>query len=266
MLSVKVLFLISLLYLIWTFSRKQQEIDWTFLLHRFFTIHWLAWSFLLAFINWFLRIYKWKTAVKPVRNISLKTAAEQQLTAFAWSVFTPANAGEFLHKPLFFHEKKAVAKAVLAEQLSQMFITSLLGILSFAYFYIHPIAAGGFAFISAIMLGLSCFYRPYACQLILLSLLRYVSFGLFLYSGLSHTGLTHISAGMIPIYFLVVSLLPLLPWTDIPVKSSVALWIFSVHPGGSSSLLALMFWLWVWNTFLPALAGQILGIYKTARL
>jgi len=267
MLSVKLLFVISMIYLVWTFSRKQQDIAWSLIFNQFFTGKWIAWSFTLATLNWFLRIYKWKLAVSTIEKISLKTASVQQLTAFAWSVFTPANAGEFLHKPLFFQEKKAVAKAVFHEQLSQMIITLFLGLLALSRLYTHPLIFKLFLGFTVLTTIWTIRSRTYFFKLILLSLLRYFSFGLFLYLGLHQAGMTNIhTAWMIPVYFLVVSFLPLLPWTDIPVKSSVALWIFASQHSGASLILVLIFWLWTWNTFLPALTGQILGIHKTLRI
>ncbi len=253
----------SMAYLFHTLGNKFPVHIFHIVKTHFLTPGWIFISLALSLANWLLRIYKWKITLQPLYCISWKDAVFQQLTAFSWSVFTPFNAGEFVHKPLFFSNKKQVMVRVGYEQAGQMAVTVLAGIAALL------ILSKNLALLPVLIIVLlavifSSKQPVYLSHLLFLSFMRYISFALFLGLGLqkiipvSHEIWLHI-----PLYFLAVSLLPLLPWLDIPVKGALALLIFQANPDAKLMTVALIGWLWLWNTFLPAFAGQVLWIWKS---
>ncbi len=217
--------------------------------------------------NWYFRVFKWQTALKPVYRISFKTAFCQQLKTFALSLWTPVNSGEFIGKPMFFqHNKRFVANAVAWEQFSQMSSTTLWGIFGVIFIF-HQNAIVWF--LPAIPVFV--FYNNYArlgkfASLLLLSSLRYLFFGgafAWLLHLFSSVDISHLISA-ITVYYFGISIFPLLSSSGLAARLITGIWIFE-RLGISSELTAsIIFWLWIWNSLIPAVAGLILHFKKPA--
>ncbi|NPA42534.1 MAG: hypothetical protein GXO27_00685 [Chlorobi bacterium] len=246
----------SSIYLIRLFRMKAGSIAWAEAAEKFLQWEILAVSALLAGINWLLRIYKWHVLVPGPRR-SFRQSAFEQLTAFSWSFYTPFNAGEFVHKPALHTRPKQALARVGVEQLAQMHATLMAGAIGAALMWASyaPLLYGVAA---ALFIGGAAYNKIYR-RAYILSLLRYGTFALLTAyilggpGGTDHAELVR----RIPLYYLAVSFLPLLPWLDLPVKTGVALWIFGTSATDPAMIAAAMVWLWLWNTFIPASAGLI---------
>lgn len=90
----------------------------------------------LAFLNRFFEILKWKNLVGSVRKISTKAAAEQVLGGLTAGIFTPNGVGEYAGKALYF--EKTLTKKILFLNLvcngAQMIITVVFGFFGLLYF------------------------------------------------------------------------------------------------------------------------------------
>ncbi len=249
----------SVIYLFYIFHHKSLRVDVMFLATRFVNPLWAGAGIVLGGLNWVLRIKKWQFLASGLQKTSFKDAAFQQLSTFSWSFFTPFNSGEFVQKPLFFDNKKAALKLVAYEQGSQMIITLWLGITALTIYFEFPVYIPVLLLITAA--AVCIFLRKKFRNILLLSLLRYFVFGGFLLILLilssDRTPDIFLLGSQIALYYAAVSFIPLIPGLDLPVKTSVAYLFFSGLFPAENSLLLIMLWLWIWNTFFPALAGQL---------
>ena len=219
----------------------------------------LTWgiTLLLAGANWWLRIYKWQQMASTVHPVSFRNAACQILKTYAWSAVTPFNSGEMLAKPVFFPaRRKQLFLTASWEQLSQMTITLIMGL---GTLWIHGkelmAALAGVTIIRGMrgkMFGLALW----------LSWWRYLIFGtLMVIMLVLHAQIPWSMAWTgVPLYYLGVSLLPVLSWGEWAVKANIALLVFPHAP--ADILLAIVLWLWCWQSLLPMLAGLFLLIRK----
>ncbi len=264
--------IVSLVFLVHLLLAKSMHVSFFDFPGRFFSIRILTASIILSTTNWLLRIYKWKTLIKNIQPLSFREAAYQQLVSTGLAVWTPANAGEFVVKPLFFAtNRKRLAGKVAIEQITQMIVTVCLGLIGTAgyFFRISPVVL----LILAITVPLLFFLLrknfgniPFSTlanpEILLLSLGRYAAFSLLFglllstYPGLQLSVMT--LAQSIFTYYLLVSILPVIPWLDLGIKGSAAVFVFGklgIDPG---FVLWAVIWMWLWNFFGPALLGQIL--------
>ncbi len=258
------LVVLTSVYLFFLLYEKWSEIGNFSLFKSLFSLKMVLISFSLAFFNWYLRILKWQLIIKTIRKIDFKTAAFQQLSAFSWSFLTPFNSGEFIHKPLFVQEKKKGVHAVGMEQITQLYITVFFGIPSLMILFDF----NNFFIASVVLLLLIPFLIKKWFYLLILSLARYFIFSFFMfYMILSVTpaGYSDLLV-LIPVYFFAVSIFPLIPWIDLPVRSGLAYWIFSSHIPDAIYISAVILWLWFFNSFLPALTGQIWLISRKEKI
>jgi hypothetical protein len=223
-------------------------------------------SIFMAAANWGVRILKWKILASSIRSVSTKEAAYQMLSTFSWSFFTPMNSGEFFRKPFFYKNKKIAAKQVMWEQISQMAATLLFGIPALAVFLTDNFRFAWLLVPVAVAQILLVFFlkTENRFRIWFLSIFRYIIFssqlGLLLYFFAEKHIPVHLLLGAVPAYYLANSLLPLMPWVDLPVKSSLGLWIFTRAGIPSAGILTAILWAWILNVFLPALVGQYLII------
>ncbi len=244
-------------YLFDTFNDKSNTAGGWEMLAYFASLKWILTGWFFGTANWMIRIEKWRFLASKIRKVSYIEAAFQQMSAYAWSFFTPFNSGEFIHKALFFDDKKQAVRRVFIEQVSQMLVTAWAG-LAAGIFY------AGFGEVSAFVLisgaVLMFFSSETWRKALLYSAVRYVVFGSFLFWVLFQSGMVKAEWNLlihIPMYFLVISVVPLVPWFDFPVKTSIALWILTPEVPDKRVIFLLMLWLWIWNSFFPALTGQI---------
>ncbi len=215
---------------------------------------------LLAGLNWTVRILKWQQLVSVYYPVGWKQAACQILKTYTWSVATPFNSGEFVGKAFFYDRlRKKIPALVAAEQAGQMAVTVLAG--SFGWAAGHW-AAWALAGLMPVSLKAGPHTGKIAATSLFWSAVRYLIFaGLFALLLAWTSPLSWIQAWRgVTLYYLAVSFFPLWIWTDWAVKGSVALAVFGPMGVAPATVLAVVFWLWIWQTLLPVGLGWILQL------
>lgn len=264
------------------------------------TITFLSISFflLLATINWFFEISKWKTLVSQIQEISFLTAMKQSLTSLTVSLTTPNRIGEYGVKAYFFEKNKRKQVLVLNffSNAIQMWVTTLFGIIGvgivfqqyglpfsssklvISLFIIGLILILGFRFkkkellikglsISNVFQKFQILSFQIKLKLVIYSVLRYLTFSLLFYC-LLHFFNTNISLmQFIPLIFsmyLISSVIPTIFIFDVVVKGGAAVWLFSLAGISEIPVLSTVLSMWALNFVIPSLIGGFyLLTYKT---
>jgi len=238
---------------------SQRGADWNPAIFNNFLQSPLTWavSFILSGLNWGLRIYKWQQLAGHVRPVTFRDALCQTLKTFSWSAVIPFNGGEILSKPLFFgkHRKKLFSLSTW-EQLSQMAVTVTMGLTALLW---H----GKALWKPAAMAVLS--YRGtqnIRYKALIWSWWRYLAFGgLMTYMLTAHAQVPLAMALVrVPLYYLAVSVVPIIQWAGWAWQGNMALLVFPSAEG--EMLMAVVWWLWAWQTLLPMTAGGLLLMFN----
>ncbi len=229
---------------------------------------------LLSLSSWLVESFKWQLLVKDFYGLRFRESVIHNLTAQAASFITPLRSGEYVLKTLYFpaDQKKNILNRVLLGNVNQMLVTVVCGIGALFFYtlnFVDPyiLLAGGLGM--AVMGGMVYFLIGKKLNLpkatlslwlptFLLSLVRYVLFSacwwLVLYQiepGLAL--LETITA--VAVFYLVVSVLPLIQLLDIPVKITLAGLVFSAIVNNESAIATATLLVWATNTLLPTLLG-----------
>ena len=255
--------------------------------------------FLLLFVNWGVEAFKWKIAISKIEDIPFRKAFGITLTAITASLVTPNRIGEvpvralLLNKNMF---KELTSRTVVAS-FSQFIITVLIGALAFGFvgeifdFKINTIiiylSSGVLSFIVLLMFFNSrgvkrlIYLIPYFSKnkiaeslddftfqdklvLLLYSLLRYLVFSIQFYLVLLTFGVQlkgFYEIALIPVCFMITSIIPTLMLSEIGVRSSVAIIIFSVVSEESLPIVLASVVLWIINLAIPSVIGLV-NLYK----
>ena len=92
---------------------------------------------LLTIFNWFFEILKWRILVSTIKKISFFEALEQSLGGLTASLITPNRIGDYGAKAIYFEKqyRKRIVFLNLMGDVSQMTITTILGIIGVVIFY-----------------------------------------------------------------------------------------------------------------------------------
>lgn len=244
----------------------------------------------LAAVNWVLEILKWQRLASLVSKTDFKSAARQTLVAFSLSLATPARAGEYGIKALFFEkaQRKKVMVLHLFSNISQLIITFLLGLVGLVFLLKN--AHHLFSFEKSLMLlgamvGLLVFsflFRknkifirgfnlealwnffaglPFSVKgiVFLLSLARYVVFSLLFYFLLVFFGMSFDFFSALMLIFsmyLFISVVPAFFILDVVIRGGVAVWLFSMFGIPDLTVLSAVGMMWILNFVLPAILGS----------
>ena len=250
-------------------------------------VSFLIFLLLLTVVNWVLEIKKWQSLVVTIKNISLKTSAEQSFASLTASLITPNRIGEYGAKAVYF-KKEQRPKVLLLNFMGnayQMLITILLGSLGFFFlkdFIVQiPIPVSGlivFGIISFIVL-FSVFIInkkwTLSIQKILLdlrnipsvihkktflfSLARYFVFSHQFYFFLLFFGVEMDYFIVMPVIFsmyLISSIIPGFVLFDWLVKGSVAVTLFRFFGINEIIILSITASMWILNFAIPAIVGS----------
>lgn len=121
----------------------------------------LLFAFLLVLPNWFLESLKWRMALVPVEDVSIRTSVMGVFRGIPPSLFTPNRVGEAFGRPSVLQRGNRISGALATAYcgFSQMPVMMLMGILGCLYFSLSGVAvpSGSFItswwFISAGLLG-----------------------------------------------------------------------------------------------------------------
>lgn len=255
-------------------------------------ILYLIFAFFLLFINWGVEAIKWKYAIKKTVQIPFNKAYKFTLTAVTASLVTPNRMGEIPFRALMLGKsyfKDATLKTIVAS-FSQLTITVLMGLISLMFIKLpliqdYQVIVFILLLISLVLMiivlfkttkislilnkfrvfkryklfnALSDFNYKEIIILLFLSLIRYSIFSfqfylVFMTFGIELTTINHIM--LIPFFFLLTTVIPTILISEIGVRGSVAIYLFSCFLDMEIHVLLAAVTLWVINVGLPALIG-----------
>lgn len=91
----------------------------------------------ITIFNWFFEILKWRILVSTIKKTSFFEALEQSLGGLTASLITPNRIGDYGAKAIYFEKqyRKRIVFLNLMGDVSQMTITTILGIIGVVIFY-----------------------------------------------------------------------------------------------------------------------------------
>ncbi len=249
---------------------------------------------LMSALNWLMESKKWQLLVQTFTEITYRDALKQTLISLTSSVATPNRIGEYGAKAYFFTKDKAKRILFLngLGNLAQMAITLIFGILGFLWWgKAMPIAFNSMKMVGFLLLLMvivviliqlthkipmlkslkvrnliSNFQRIPSrtkVQVLFISVGRYLLFSTQFYLALLFLGGDFTLSDVLPVVYvmyLAISILPMLPFLDVIVKGSVAVWLFQWIPISEFLILATVLGLWIFNLVIPSIFGSFLLI------
>jgi hypothetical protein len=231
---------------------------------------------LFSLSSWMIESKKWQFLIKEFYKLRFRESVLQNLTAQAASFITPFRAGEFALKSTFFKKelRKKILSSILAGNLAQMAVTTVLGI-SGMLFYIKnqsPESVFLLIFSSVMMCLLALILYLWIskkwqsgilntqqwAKVLIFSFLRYVLFAsnwLIVLILLDYEASLFIIMRNITIYYLLVSIIPVIQLFDIALKWTVASYIFNGNLYNAESILFATTIIWITNSIFPTVLG-----------
>ena len=236
-------------------------------------------------INWFFEVFKWKTLVSSVQNISFFQAFKQSTSSLTASLLTPNRIGEYGAKAIYYaaYQRKRVMFLNLIGNLSQMLITVAFGLIGFIILYDQLTFAIDFQ-IKTIYLFVILFILIalifnqfkkniipniiiYFKQIPISDLIKSIQFSLFRYLIFSHqfyflllvfgVKIDYFTAiGAICSMYFIASVIPSFVVFDFIVKGSIAISVFGLFDVPEIIILSITTLMWLLNFALPAIIGS----------
>jgi hypothetical protein len=245
---------------------------------------------LLAALNWFFEILKWKTIVSHMAPLSFKTALEQSLSSLAVSLATPNRIGDYGAKLMYFEpeKRKQILLLNFFSNLVQMGVTCVFGLIGLLYvvpkygisfsaqklliFLVCLLALGVLGYIfkekQLLLKGLSIvkvvkhiqkISSEIMWKVVIYSISKYLVFSFLFYQLLLFFGASIAFSEAMPIIFcmyLLVSLIPTIFIFDLIVRGGVAVWLFSMEGIAELTVLSTVLAMWLLNFVIPAVWGS----------
>jgi uncharacterized protein (TIRG00374 family) len=247
----------------------------------------------LLFLNWGLETKKWQFLIRKTIKIKWISAFNIVMTGITLGFITPNRIGEIPARAILLKDKKKIKDLVVQTSVgayAQLIVTILLGTIASIYtlriFYPKEAAYINISLvvITTIMLlsyffqkhlvkrlykiaylkrkkvldGLNNYKRSELFYVLFLSVLRYLVFSLQFYLVLRAFGF-HFFAWeeilLIPLCFLVTSIIPTILISETGVRGSVALFIFGTISNMEIQIVMASILLWLINVAVPALLG-----------
>jgi hypothetical protein len=256
---------------------------------------------LMSIANWFLEGKKWQLAVNAATAIDFYTAIKQCLMGFTTSLLTPAKAGDYIAKPLFFpaEYRKRILLLNTVNHLCQLSVTGIFGVLSLLILasYVPDITGLidleyvliSITFVAFLLLSVVFFFKQKkhkrylewknACAvaskqiwfyLMGLSVLRYLVFSfqfifmLVIFGATIQLGTAFV---LLSVIHLINSSLPTPALSDAVVKGSLGVLLFGMFEVNTWMVLLATAFMWLFNQAVPALLGAFyLTRYKRNNL
>lgn len=237
---------------------------------------------LLSLSSWLVESKKWQVLVGGFWELRFRESIFQNLTAQAASFITPLRAGEVVFKVLFYTKslRKDIAGRVVVGNLVQMVITILLGCIGALYILSREIEASFYVlFLTPLLfllpiVGTLWMWKRYDLKAIArrvlwlttgLSFLRYCLFAsnwlLILWTLDYEMSMLEIIMNTLAMY-LFVSIIPLIPMADVPVRMTAAAMIFEGSYNYGDTIIFATVLVWIINTILPTAIGCALLPFK----
>ncbi len=244
---------------------------------------------LIAFLNWFFEIIKWKTLVQVIQPISFPEAAKQSLYALTVSLATPNRIGEYGAKALFFEptNRKKVLLLTFFSSTTQMATTIFFGLIGLIFMSRKFVLSINkthlfwffFGFILLLIIGfifrkqqlvikglsvkgvydkLTGFPKEIWYKTLMYSIVRYLIFSSLFYLILQFYGVTlPVTVGFSIIFtmYLLSSVVPSFFIFDVVVRSGVAIGLFGLAGVSEIPVTATVLTMWVLNFVFPSMLG-----------
>lgn len=231
---------------------------------------------LFSLSSWMIESKKWQFLIKEFYKLRFRESVLQNLTAQAASFITPFRAGEFALKSTFFKKelRKKTLSSILAGNLAQMAVTTVLGISGVLFYIKNQSPESVFLLIfSSVMMCLLAFIlylwiskkwqsgilnTQQWAKVLIFSFLRYVLFAsnwLIVLILLDYEASLFIIMRNITIYYLLVSIIPVIQLFDIALKWTVASYIFNGNLYNAESILFATTIIWITNSIFPTVLG-----------
>lgn len=230
---------------------------------------------ILSLSSWLVESKKWQVLVGGLYRLRFRESVLQNLTAQAASFITPLRAGEVVFKVLFYEKelRKEIAGRTIVGNMSQMLVTTVLGLSGGLFILKDELTSVFYIFFIAILLfvmgvvfvlwawkkyQLKTLSAKLLIQVTSLSLLRYTLFAanwvLILWAVDYDMTVWKSIACVMAMYF-VISVIPLIPVADVPVRLTAAAMVFEESTVLGETILFATLVVWCVNTILPTLVG-----------
>lgn len=244
------------------------------------------WSYLigvllLAFLNRFFEILKWRSLASVVRQTTVAQATKQVLSAMVLSIFTPNGIGEYGAKAMFFTKDTARIIVFLNFVCNgvQMLITVVFGIIGLLilqyYFWLGIIFLGLIAIVLLYYMSKNIKVAGFSLHQLMSELYRFPRFlylynfrlGIFRYLFFTaqqlliikffgvEVGTIQILATIMAVYLLA-SCLPNFQFFDFVVKGGIAIYFFEMIAVNQWVVMLSMVLMWILNVVLPVFVGM----------
>ena len=260
-----------------------------------FQYNYLLIAVLLLFLNWGIETVKWQFVIKQTIKITWISAFKKIMTGITIGFITPNRIGEIPARAILLNDKENLKDLVVQTSVgaySQLIVTILFGAIS-ALFTLHLFEITGILFIKIFLILISCFailsyfFQKLIVKLIyniayfkknkildglshynnkeliyvlFLSIIRYIVFAFQFFIILQAFNFYFASwteVLLIPLCFMVASIIPTILISEIGVRGSVALFVFGAISQMDTQILLASVLLWIINVSLPALIGLI---------
>ncbi len=249
---------------------------------------------LLSVFNWMAESLKWQILSTAFKPISYTDSFKIVLSSFAVSTITPNRVGEYGAKILYYNKMfwKEVLSYNFLGNMMQLLVTLVMVIANF--FFIPDEVLQVFpkiGFISVLILSILImffiflpkieFSLPWISKNVDISLWNKINMSLktkvfvisaFRYFAFSFQFLLILSLfgyktsfvyfSIITLYYLIVSVVPTIFISDLLVKGSVSIFLFSLVSVDEITMVAVVMLAWFFNFALPTLVGSILLFKK----
>ena len=255
-----------------------------------FTIKNISILILFSILNWFFEIKKWHLLANQAKKTKITKAITQSLSSLTVSLITPNRIGEYGAKAVYF--KKSLRKKILGlnlvGNLFQLASTMFFGVLGLLFLaqdfniqaYTQPIIVIILSLILLIVFIRTLYKRDFSikgyslkslCTFIikipnyttlkigLYAVLRYLIFSHQFYFLLLifDIDISYIDAlfSIFSMYFLA-SIVPMLSFFDVIIKSSISIWVFSFYNCNETHIISIVLIMWILNFVLPSIVGS----------
>lgn len=265
----------------------QRPLEFQNLLENLKNLPWYVVPLMVLFSlsSWLVESKKWQFLVRDLFKLRFRESVIQNLTAQAASYITPFRAGEFATKAALFPSKirKEIAGRVWIGNLSQLFITVVLGLLGSNYildtvhisFMVYMVVL--LLFLLVVLFGIWVFHKwkltmmPTRQLLVItgFSLLRYVFFAInwiIILKALGYTDSVVLIAQKTAVMYLLFSIIPVVQLLDIPVRWTAAAFVFAGSLMPSELIIIATTLVWFTNSVLPTAIGALLFPFNTFKL
>jgi len=245
----------------------------------------------LTIFNWFFEILKWRILVSTIKKISFFEALEQSLGGLTASLITPNRIGDYGAKAIYFEKqyRKRIVFLNLMGDVSQMTITTILGIIGVVIFYstydldLNYQKILRIFIIIVIVVSFSIFglqrsrfkIKGFSIERLIefiknlpqrihisnlgLSFIRYLIFSFQFYFFLQIFGVDiDYKSAMIVLSssYLLASIVPSLAVFDVLIKTGAAVYLFSFLGVNELTILCISTLMWLLNFILPSMFGS----------